>query len=123
MEWNPLVNTNFSLEGDYGLQEGFLEELQFGAEKTLLKNSHIPTEYPSLNLVLDNKNILGALGGKTEFEEFENWFNNTLRYGTLPFYATLGRAKGIYKFIPNSVKYDRIQGMVLVSFGLEEIYI
>jgi hypothetical protein len=127
MEWNPLVNTNFSLEGDYGLQDGFVHELQLGGgeKKTLLTNSYVPMEYPSLNLMLDNKILLE--NERTEFEEFVYWFNITLRYGSLPFSVTkLGNTKepnetGVYKFIPNSVKYDKIMDTVLVAFGLKEI--
>jgi hypothetical protein len=129
--WNPLVNTNFSLEEDYGLQDGYTKELQFasGKKRTWLTDSYAPAEYPSISLMLDNKTP--KENGKTEFREFADWFEITLRYGTLPFSVTkLGYitkwyvkedAIGIYKFIPDSVKYDKIPGMVLVSFGLKVI--
>jgi hypothetical protein len=86
-------------------------------------------EYSSLKLALDNKTP--KENEKTEFEEFENWFNVSLRYGVLPFTITkLGYKKkwntktevaGIYQFTAGSLKYDKVQGIVLASFGLEEV--
>jgi len=134
MNWNPLVNAKFSLEDDFSLQDGYIEELKFesGKKRTWLRNSYIPRVIPSLNLLLDNHKSDGDkfLGKKTEFEEFENWYNKSLRYGLFPFVVTrigfkrtfLTRIdeKGIYKFLPDSVKYDKFDGSVLATFGLEE---
>jgi len=129
IDWNPLVNTKFSLEDNISLQDGFVEELTFesGKKRTWLRNSYIPKVFPSLNLLLDNRTPLE--NGKTEFEEFEEWFNKSLRYGTFSFkIVRLGwkdkpyiktPAMGIYKFtsIPEA---DRLSGAPLVTFGLEE---
>jgi hypothetical protein len=132
INWNPLVNTKFGLEGEYSLKDGYVQELKFdsGKERIWLKNSFIPRVFPSIQLVLNNKVTVSS--GKTEFEEFTNWFNNSLRYGILPFQITrLGYKRrneyiktdeiGIYKFTPNSVKYDSLDGYVFADFGLEEI--
>jgi len=129
INWNPLVNAKFSLEDNFSLQDGFIEELVFtsGKKRTWLRNSYVPKIFPSLSLLLDNKTQLE--NGKTEFEEFENWFNNSLRYGSISFQTTrIGfkdkwntkqPAKGIYKFI-SVPEYDRLDGLVAASFGLEE---
>lgn len=124
IEWNPLVNTRISLDGEFSLQEGYVKELQFnsGKKRAWLTNSFVPRVFPSLKLALDNKTPTKT--GKTEFEEFIQWFNKDLRYGILPFkIVRLGSKNelGIYRFIPNSVNYDKLTGISLVSFGLEEI--
>ena len=128
VNWNPLVNSKFSIEGDFGLQDGYIEELEFesGKKRTWLKNSYIPRVFPALNLLLTHKRILNE---KTEFEEFESWHEKDLRYGSFPFvverigfkksFTTKTPEKGIYKFI-DSPKYDRFGNTVLVTFGLEE---
>jgi len=128
--WNPLVNQELSFDGDHGLPDGFIETLEFdsGKERLYLKNSHVPKEYPSLSLMLNN--IVPTESGKTEYKEFEDWFNAGLRYGTLPFYLPrIGYRKewniktgetGIYRFLPNSLRYDRIDGIIMATFGLRE---
>ena len=131
VDWNPHVDNDFSLDGEYGNDEGFIQELEFdsGKKRTYLKNSFIPIVYPSLSLTLDNK--FPTVSGKTECEEFKKWFNQSLQYGVLPFYSPrLGYKMkpdifkgeiGIYTFIPDSLKYDETDGIVLATFGLEEI--
>jgi hypothetical protein len=130
INWNPLVNKKIYLDGEYGLKEGYVQELKFesGKERAWLKNSFAPRVFPSLKLILDNKVL--ASSGKTEYEEFNNWYNKSLRYGVLPFQITrLGYKRkwdtktdemGIYKFLPNSIKYDSLDGYVFTTFGLEE---
>jgi len=131
MEWNPYVNQELSFDGDHGLSEGFIETLEFesGKKRIYLKNSHVPVEYPSLSLMLNNIAPTGS--GKTEYREFEDWFNISLRYGTLPFYLPrIGYRKewniktgeiGIYEFLPSSLRYDRIDGIIMATFGIKEI--
>jgi hypothetical protein len=131
MNWNPLVNTRISLDGDYNLQTGYVRTLQFesGKKRTYLNNSYIPYEFPTLRLSLNNQ--IPTESGKTEYQEFINWFNNDLRYGTLSFqiirlgwkrkWYTKTDEIGIYNFIPDSLKYDTLDGIVIASFGLEEV--
>jgi hypothetical protein len=128
--WNPLVNNDFILDGDYHLEEGYAVETEFesGKKSDYLKNSYVPMIYSSVGLELDN--TVPTESGNTEYQEFMKWFLGDLRYGILPFYAPrIGFKKkyftktgeiGIYKFIPNSLKWDRIEGVSLASFGLEE---
>ena len=123
INWNPLVNSKFSIDGEHGLQEGYVNELKFesGKSRTWLTNTHVPAVYPSLSLALDNTKPTES--GKTEYEEFMNWFNVSLRYGVLPFYVERLKNKnetGVYKFIPGSLHYDRFDGIIIASFGLEE---
>jgi len=133
VDWNPLVNSNFSLDGEFGLEDGFVEELAFdsGKKRTWLRNSYVPKEYPNLTLDLDSRDPIGSFDGKSEYEEFEDWFNISLRYGSLPFSITkLGFIErwntkkapiGIYKFIPNSLTYEKGEGVRTAKFGLIEI--
>ena len=130
-DWNPLVNTRFYLEGDHGLSSN-VARLKFasGKPRTYLKNKFAFKEYPSLELALDNKVLTKS--GYTEYEEFQNWYKETIGYGTIPFqiqrigykpkvwYIKQGEI-GIYQFMPDSLKWDRIEGIALASFGLEEI--
>lgn len=129
MEWNPLVNKKFSLDGDVTLQEGFILELKFdsGKRRTWLRNSYVPIVYSELSIMLENRTKNG--NNKTEFEEFREWYERTLRYGSLPFQVTrIGFIRrdetnvdemGIYTFL-EAPKYDGWGHMIIASFGLEE---
>jgi len=131
VEWNPLVNQELSFDGDHGLSEGYIETLEFesGKDRIYLKNSYVPSEYPSLSLILDDIDLKES--GKTEYKEFENWFNINLRYGVLSFYfPRIGYRKkwhirtgeiGIYQFFPNSLRFDRIDGIIMATFGIKEM--
>ena len=133
IEWNPLVNTRFSLDGEFSLKTGYLKTMQFdsGKESRWLANSFVPREFPSLKLALNNR--ISTKSGKTEFEEFNEWYNISLRYGSLVFQMTrIGYKQeknikipeiGVYKFIINSLNYDKLDGIVMANFGLEEISI
>jgi len=130
-EWNPFVNQELSFDGDFGLSEDFIETLEFdsGKNRTYLKNSFIPVEYPSISLMLNN--IVPTDSGRTEYKEFLEWFNISLRYGVLPFYfPRIGYKKewhiktgeiGIYEFLPDSLRYDRVDGIIMATFGIKEI--
>jgi len=122
MQWNPLVNKNLNLEGDYGLREDNIVTLQFasGKERKYLKNSFTPMEYPSLSLELDNNEK--TKNGRTELEEFQYWHSVTLRYGILQFYfPRIGNPNqtGIYEFM-SMPKYSDTDGIVTAEFGLRE---
>jgi hypothetical protein len=128
--WNPLVNNRFNLEGDYGPNDGYITTLEFasGKKRIMLTNSYVPPVYPSLSLLLDNIHI--NENQLTEYEEFTRWFNDNLRYGTLSFSCprigfrptvfTKTGETGIYEFIPHSLKYEDMGGLITVVFGLEE---
>lgn len=126
INWNPLVNQRFFLDGEYGYKSDNITTLTFesGKERITLKNSFIPREYPSVSLALDNIAPIATGRENTEFKQFMRWFEVGLRYGILPFYAPkIGYPgeTGIYQFIPNTLKYDRIYGIVNVTFGLREV--
>jgi hypothetical protein len=129
-DWNPHVNSEFNLEGGYGLEDGYLETLKFesGGERIFLKNSYVPMKY-TVSLYLDNQ--IPVNEGRTEYGEFARWFAVSLRYGTLPFrvlrigykrgaYIKTGEI-GVYQFVPNSLRYDAVDGLVLASFEIKEL--
>jgi hypothetical protein len=128
--WNPLVNSNFNLEGDYGLADDYIKTLQFasGKKRYTLTNSYVPRNYPSLSLLLDNIDL--NENRLTEYEEFNRWFCDDLRHGTLPFsclrigfrptFRTKKGETGIYEFVPHSLMYENMGGLVTAVFGLEE---
>jgi len=121
--WNPLVNQDFALEGDYGLSEDFTETIEFesGKKREHLKNTFIPYEFTSISLMLDDNKIVTAGVNNTEFKQFVYWHDIILRYGTLPFVMKKlnGEGDAVYKFM-GKPKYDRAKGIVMVSFGLRE---
>ena len=124
--WNPLVNSDFNLEGEHGYKEGYLSTLEFdsGKERTHLKNNHVSILFPSLSLDLNNEDIILAGPNNTEFLQFKSWYEVGLRYGSIPFYVhriLFPNTIGIYKFIPESLTYENIRNFVTVHFGLEEI--
>ena len=127
--WNNMVNKRLSLEGEFGNDEGYFETLTFesGNERTYLKNSYVPKVYPALGIILDDTVVKNS--GKTEYQEFESWYNETLRYGTIlfyfprigfkPKYDTLVGEIGIYKFLPMELKYEG-KGIKFATFGIKE---
>jgi len=127
VDWPSRVNQEISFDGDHGHTGGFIETVEFdsGNKGTRLKNSQIPAEYPSLSLILNN---IGS--GKTEYDAFVEWFNDSLKYGILPFYfPRIGYIKewyirtgeiGIYQFLPNSLRFDRVDGIIMATFGMKE---
>jgi uncharacterized protein Veg len=128
-DWNRLVNKRLSLEGECGNDEGSFETLTFesGNERTYIKNSYVPKVYPAMGIILNDTVIKKC--GKTEYEEFEIWYNETLRYGTVSFYFprigfkpkfdTLTGEIGIYKFLPAELKYEG-KGIKFAAFGIKE---
>ena len=130
MNWSDKVNKKISLDGEYNYKDGFTETLTFesGKERTWLKNNFIPRVFPELSLTLNHQNDENI---PTEYDEFIKWYEVSLRYGILPFYfPRLGYVKkqliktgetGIYKIIPDTLTFDRLQGIVIAGFGLEEI--
>ena len=125
-KWNPLVNTEFAIEGDYGYGDDYIVSLRFesGKERTHLRNNFVHKTFPALSLLLDNIDTIVAGPNNTEFKQFIAWYEVGLRYGILPFYLNrlLNKAEiGVYKFIPESLLYTDTDGHITVNFGLEEI--
>ncbi len=83
-----------------------------------MKNS-IPKKTHALNLRCRDKGT-PKVDGKTEFEHFLYWYENTVKSGTIPFYLadiTTGTGSKLYKIKDvtwNGQKYKQ------VSFTLEE---
>ena len=125
MEWDELVNKRISLDGEYTQEDGFINEIRFdsGKTRTWSKNTYVPNVYPELHLLL-NKIYAVDEKGNTEWARFDFWYKSVLRNGILPFYfPKLENSKdtAVYQFIPNSLSYDRPDGIVKASFGLREV--
>lgn len=96
--WSTYVNTNF-----YGQDGGYKDntekvEFKSGREILYLKNS-VPKKEHSLNLRCGDTGT-AKTEGKTEFEHFLYWFENTVKSGTVPFYLTdviTGSGMKLYK--------------------------
>jgi len=119
IKWNPLVNQEFILEGDYGHEDGIIRiKFESGKERTILKNTYLPMEYP-VSLILDNITQITSGLYNTEYKQFVKWYEDETRYGTLPFSADIIDAyyfDTVYK-ITSIPKYDGI-GKVEVKFNV-----
>lgn len=84
--WSAYVNTNFY--GQDGSYKDNTEKVEFKSGRTIeyLKNS-VPKKTHALNLRCKDKGT-PKVDGKTEFEHFLYWFENTVKSGTIPFYLT-----------------------------------
>lgn len=119
-QWSAHVNTRF-----YGQDGGYsenTEKVEFKSGRTInyLKNS-VPKKTHSLNLTVQDKGT-PKIDGKTEFEHFLDWYENTIKSGTIPFYLTdiiTGSGEKLYRIkeAPNwtGQKYKE------VSIELEEV--
>lgn len=83
-DWNSHVNTK--LYGQDGNYEDNREKVSFKSGRTIYyqKNS-TPKKTHAMNLYVDDKT---AVGGKTEFQWFLYWYENTIKSGTLSFNFT-----------------------------------
>lgn len=118
--WSAYVNTRF-----YGQDGGYLdntEKVEFKSGRTILylKNS-TPKKEHSVNLRCKDKKS-EKTDGKTEFEWFLHWYENTIKSGTIPFYLTdivTGSGMKLYRLKEkpnwNGQKYKEI------SLTLEEV--
>ena len=82
INWSAYCNTDF-----YGQDGGFVEnteKVEFKSGRTIeyLKNSRLKKNH-SLNLALKDKGT-PKINGKTEFEHFLEWYENTALSGTVP---------------------------------------
>ena len=80
--WNEHVNTRF-----YGADNSYeanREQVSFKSGRTIfyLKNSK-PKRSHAVNLMVEDKT---KVDGKTEFEWFLYWYENTVKSGTVAFY-------------------------------------
>ena len=117
-EWSEHVNADF-----YGADNGYnenTEEVEFksGRKIKYLKNS-VPKKTHALNLNCKDKGT-PKTDGKTEFEWFLYWYENTVKSGTVPFYLTdlvTGIGRKLYKI---KVKSWTGQRNKEISLELEE---
>lgn len=83
-EWSALVNSDF-----YGADSGYkdnTEEVEFKSGRSIayLKNS-VPKKTHAVSLKCNDTGTQ-RVDGKTEFEHFLDWFENTVKSGAVPFY-------------------------------------
>lgn len=118
-QWSEHVNTKF-----YGQDGGYkenTEKVEFKSGRTVeyLKNS-VPKKTHALNLSVKDKGTKKT-DGKTEFEYFLEWYENTVKSGTVPFYlpdVITGSNTKLYK-----IKVDGWTGQrnKEISITLEEV--
>lgn len=82
VSWSAYVNTRFY--GQDGSYKDNTEKVEFKSGRTIeyLKNS-VPKKTHALNLSLKDKGT-PRTDGKTEFEHFLEWYENTAMSGTVP---------------------------------------
>ncbi len=82
VKWSAFVNADFY--GQDGKYKDNTEKVEFKSGRTIqyLKNSAAKKTH-ALNLSLKDKGT-PKTGGKTEFEHFLYWYENTAKSGTIP---------------------------------------
>ena len=85
-QWSAYVNTDF-----YGQDGGYKDntetvEFKSGREIKYLKNS-VPKKEHALILRCKDTGT-EKTGGRTEFGHFLDWYENTVKSGTIPFHLT-----------------------------------
>lgn len=118
-EWSAYVNADFY--GQDGSYKNNTEKVEFKSGRTVeyLKNS-VPKKTHALNLSLKDKGT-PRTEGRTEFEHFLDWYENTAKSGTVPCSLTdiiTGSGTRLYK-----VKVEGWTGQrnKEVSLTLEEV--
>jgi hypothetical protein len=117
--WNSNVNTDF-----YGQDGGYkdnTEKVEFKSGRTInyLKNSR-PKKTHAVNLRCKDKGT-PKTDGKTEFEHFLYWYENTAKSGTVPIYLTdIITGNGTKQYL---VKVDGWSGQRFkeINLQLEEV--
>lgn len=116
--WNNHVNTRFY--GQDGSYNDNREEVEFksGRKVYYLKNS-IPTKTHALNLTLNDSTLID---GKTEFQWFLYWYENTIKSGTLTFYLyDIITHIDLKEYRFTDVPQWEGQSMKMVSISIEEV--
>lgn len=118
--WNTHVNTKFY--GQDGSYNDNTEKVEFKSGRTIryLRNS-VPKKTHALQLRVKDTG-LSKVDGKTEFEWFLNWYEVTIKSGTLPFYLTdivTGRGTKAYKL--TETPSWRGQRYKEISINIEEL--
>lgn len=119
VNWSAYVNADFY--GQDGSYKENTEKVEFKSGRTIeyLKNSAAKKTH-ALNLTLKDKGT-PKIAGKTEFEHFLYWFENTVKSGTIPFYLTdiiTGSGTKLYKIEVDGWTGQRNKE---VSVTLEEV--
>ena len=97
-EWNEHVNKNFY--GQDGNYKDNREAIEFKSGRTVYyQKSSAPKKTHAVNLQLADTGTK-RIDGKTEFEHFLDWYENTIKSGTIPFYLPdiiTGKGEKLYQ--------------------------
>lgn len=116
--WCNKVNQNF-----YGLDSSYTENTKSisfssGRKITYLKNTTPKKKYALLLSVDDLKKI----EGKTEFEWFLDWYENTILSGTEEFLLNdVITHKGLKSYVLSSIPTWKGQAIKQISLTIEEV--
>lgn len=82
--WSAYCNADaYGQDGGY---EDSREEVKFKSGRTIFYNKNSrPKKTHALNFRFDDSR---KTNGRTEFEHFLDWYENTIKSGTIPFYLT-----------------------------------
>ena len=119
-QWSAYVNTKF-----YGQDGGYndnAETLEFKSGRTIkyMKNS-APKKTHAVNLRCNDRDA-DRTDGKTEFGWFLDWYENTVKSGTVPFrLADIATGTGTKEYMLKEAPTWTGQGFKEVSMTLEEV--
>ncbi len=98
-QWNKYVNHNFY--GQDGNYKDNRKKVEFQSGRTIYyQNNSVSKKSHSVNLQLADTGT-EKKNGKTEFEHFLDWYENTIKNGTIPFYLPdiiTGKEQKLYQF-------------------------
>lgn len=97
-EWDKNVNKNFY--GQDGNYKDNREAIEFKSGRTVYyQKSSAPKKTHAVNLQLADTGTK-RIDGKTEFEHFLDWYEHTIKSGTIPFYLPdiiTGKGEKLYQ--------------------------
>ena len=118
-KWSEHVNHKFY--GEDGNYKDNRKKVEFQSGRTIYyQNNSEPKKTHSVNLQLADTGTK-KINGKTEFEHFLEWYENTIKNGTLPFYLPdiiTGKGEKLYQ-LKNTPSWKGLQYKE-ISLILEE---
>lgn len=117
-EWSNRVNTNFY--GEDGRYLSNREKIEFKSGRTIYSlNNSVPKKEHALKLRVNDTD---KADGKTEFEWFLYWYENTIKSGTIPFLlADIVTGTGLKNYMLTEEPNWSGQAYKEISITLEEV--